>query len=77
MVDREAGGIDVALSKNDKSAIVRPERTRIRQNNKPDDEAEEVLVAGADEIFRLDRADTSECAFLATGRKELASIRHK
>jgi hypothetical protein len=77
-VDCEGGGIDVALSKDDKSAIIRLERIRIWQDNKPDDEAEDSLVAGADDkIFRLDRTDTGECASLVTNRKELAAIRHK
>jgi hypothetical protein len=77
-VDCEGGGINVALSKDDKSAIIRLERIRIWQNNKPDDEAEDSLVAGADDkIFRLDRTDASECASLVTDRKELAAIRHK
>ena len=77
-VDCEGGGINVALSKDDKSAIIRLERIRIWQNNKPDDEAEESLVAGADDkIFRLDRTDTRECESLVTDRKELAALRHK
>jgi len=77
-VDCEGGGIGVALSKDDKSAVVRLARVRIWQNNKPDDDAERSLVAGADDgIFRLDRTDTSECASLVTDRKELAALRHK
>jgi hypothetical protein len=77
-VDCEGGSIGVALSKDDKSAIVRVERVRIWQHNKPDDEAERSLVAGADDrIFRLDRTDNSECASLVTDRKELAALRHK
>jgi hypothetical protein len=77
-VDCEGGGINVALSKDDRSAIVRLERIRIWQNNKPDDEAEQELVAGADDrIFRLDRAEPGECASLVTDRKELAALRHK
>lgn len=77
-VDCEGGGIGVALSKDDKSAIVRLERVRVWQNNKPDDDAEQSLVAGADDkIFRLDRTDNSECASLVTDRKELAALRHK
>lgn len=77
-VDCEGGGIGVALSKDDKSAIVRLTRVRVWQNNKPDDDAEEALVAGADDgIFRLDRTDNSECASLVTDRKELAALRHK
>lgn len=77
-VDCEGGGIGVALSKDDKSAIVRLERVRVWQNNKPDDDAEHSLVAGADDkIFRLDRTDNGECASLVTDRKELAALRHK
>lgn len=77
-VDCEGGGIEVALSKDNKSAIIRLVQIRIWQNNKPDDEAERSLVAGVDDkIFRLDRTDTSECASLVTDRKELAALRHK
>jgi hypothetical protein len=77
-VDCDGGGIGVALSNDDKSAIVRLERVRIWRNNKPDDEAEESLVAGADDkMFRLDRTDASECASLITDRKELAALRQK
>ena len=77
-VDCEGGGIGVALSKDDKSAIVRLARVRVWQNNKPDDDAEQSLVAGADDgIFRLDRTDTSECTSLVTDRKELAALLHK
>jgi hypothetical protein len=77
-VDCDGGGIGVALSKDDKSAIVRLERVRIWQNNKPDDEAEISLVAGTDDnIFRLDRTGASECASLVTDRKELAALRRK
>jgi hypothetical protein len=77
-VDCEGGGIGVALSKDDKSAIVRLARVRVWQNNKPDEDAEQSLVAGADDgIFRLDRTDNKECASLVTDRKELAALRHK
>jgi len=77
-VDCEGGGIGVAMSKDDKSVIVRLARVRVWQNNKPDDDAEQSLVAGADDgIFRLDRVDASECASLVTDRKELAALRHK
>ncbi|WP_342739120.1 hypothetical protein [Bradyrhizobium sp. B117] len=77
-VDCEGGGIGVALSKDDRSAVVRLARVRVWLHNKPDDEAERSLEAGADDgIFRLDRTDTSECASLVTDRKELAALRHK
>lgn len=77
-VDCDGGGIEVAMSRDDKSAIVRVERVRIWQNSKPDEELSDALVGGADDrVFRLDRADASECAALVTDRKELAEIRRK
>lgn len=76
-VDCEGGGIGVAL-KDDKSAIVRLASVRVWLHNKPDEDAERSLVAGSDDgIFRLDRADNSECAALVTDRKELAALRRK
>src|SRR5262249_22333710 len=77
-VDFDRGGIEAAIARDDKSAVLRLERVRIWQNNKPDDEAEHSLVAGADDgIFRLDRADNKECSSLVTDRKELAALRRK
>jgi hypothetical protein len=77
-VDCDGGGIGIALAKDDKATLVRLERVRVWQNNKPDNDAEEDLVAGADDkIFRLDRTDNAECASLVTDRKELAALRHK
>jgi hypothetical protein len=76
-VDCEGGGIGVAM-KDDKSALIRLERIRIWKRNKPDDDASNDLVVGADDrIFRVDRADLHECSELVTGRKELAALRHK
>jgi hypothetical protein len=77
-VDCDGGGIEVAMSKDDKSAIVRLERVRIWQNSKPDEEAGDSLVAGADDkVFRLDRVEARECTSLVTDRKELAALRRK
>jgi hypothetical protein len=77
-VDCDGGGLQAAVSKDDKSAVIRLERVRIWQNNKPDDEAEHSLVAGSDDkIFRLDRVDNRECASLVTDRKEIAALRRK
>jgi hypothetical protein len=76
-VDCEGGGIEVAM-KDDKSALIRLERIRIWERNKPDDDASNDLVASADDkIFRVDRADLHECSELVTDRKELAAFRHK
>ncbi|WP_342712516.1 hypothetical protein AAFG13_15390 [Bradyrhizobium sp. B124] len=53
-------------------------RIVVWNRNKPDDDAGEALLAGADDkIFRVDRADLGECAELVTDRKELAALRHK
>jgi hypothetical protein len=77
-VDCEGGGIDVALSKDDKSAIIRLARIVVWERNKPDDETRDSLLAGADDkIFRVDRADARECFELVTDREELAALRHK
>lgn len=77
-VDCDGGGLETAISKDDKSAVIRLERVRIWQNNKPDGEAEHSLTAGADDgIFRLDRVDKGECASLVTDRKMLAALRRK
>jgi hypothetical protein len=68
-VDCEGGGINV---------LIRLQRIRIWERNKPDDDASNDLVAGADDkIFRVDRADLHECSELVTDRKELAALRHK
>ena len=75
-VDCDGGGINIAMNKDDKSVLVRLERVRIWQNNKPDDEAGDELVSGKDDaIFRLDRANLEECRSLVTDRKELAAMR--
>jgi hypothetical protein len=76
-VDCEGGGIDVAM-KDDKSAIIHLERIVVWERDKPDDDASDALLAGADDkVFRVDRADLRECAELVTDRKELAALQHK
>jgi hypothetical protein len=76
-VDCDGGGINIAMGKDDNSVIVRLERVRIWQNNKPDEDASGELVAGKDDaIFRLDRAASlDECRSLVTDRKVLAAMR--
>jgi len=77
-IDCEGGGLGIALTKDDRSAVVRLESIRIWLHNKPTEDDDRTLVAGSDDgIFRLERTDTSECAALATDRKELAALRHK
>jgi hypothetical protein len=78
-VDCDLGGVTVNLANNDGAVIVKlPERIRIWKGKDPDEAAMTALMAGADDkIFRLDRADPSECAALAYDRKELAALRNK
>jgi hypothetical protein len=76
-VDCEGGGINIALSKDGKSAIVRLQRIVVWKNNKPDDDGEAELAGADDKIFRLDRVDAQECASLLTDREELAALRER
>lgn len=75
-VDCDGGGVNIGMGRDDKSVLVRLSRVRIWQNNKPDEEAGDELVAGKDDaIFRLDRTNLEECRSLVTDRKELAAMR--
>jgi hypothetical protein len=75
-VDCDGGGINIAINKDDQSVLVRLDRVRIWQHNKPDEEAGGDLEAGKDDsIFRLDRVGLEECRSLVTDRKELAAMR--
>jgi hypothetical protein len=76
-VDCEGGGINVALSKDGKSAIIHLERIVMWRNDKPDDDGEAPLAGADDKIIRLDREDAQGCASFVTGSKELAELRHK
>jgi hypothetical protein len=78
-VDCDGGGINVSLGSKDQSILVKlPTGIRIWKGKDPDESAESALTAGADDkIFRLDRTSLTECAPLASDRKELAAMRHK
>ena len=82
-VDCEGGGITVALSRDNKSAIVRIGRIVVSERGKPEgatpDEAAGKTLSGDgdDKVFRVDRADGSECAELVTDHAELAALSHK
>src|SRR5256885_13597678 len=66
-VDWEGGGIEVAME-DDKFALSRVERVRIWGRNKPDDDPNHDLVAGAhDKNFRVYRRDFHACSELVTG----------
>jgi hypothetical protein len=75
--DCGGGGIDMAMSKDNKSMIVHLEVIPIWDRKHPNRD-EQMLEAGADnKVFRVDRVDNSECAELHRGNKELAALQHK
>lgn len=76
-VDCEGGGINVALSKDSNSAIIRLERIVVWKNNRPDPDGDAVLAGADDKIFRLDRVDARECASLADDSGQLAALRER
>ena len=64
------------MSKDDKSAIVKLEVIGVYDRKHPDRDAVTLEGGTDDKVFRLDRAETSECAEL-TGHKEVASLQRK
>ncbi|QOZ27716.1 hypothetical protein [Bradyrhizobium sp. CCBAU 51753] len=77
-VDCEGGGLTVALSNDNKSATARIGRIMVSDRSKPDAEPAEMQTDGSDDkVFRVDRAEASECAELVTDREELAALSHK
>src|SRR5262249_40775918 len=75
-VDCGGGGLEIALSKDNKSAIVRLEAVGIWDRKHPDGEIES-LQGADDKMFRLDRVDNKECADLLPKRDEVASVQQK
>jgi hypothetical protein len=74
-VDCDGGGITVELKPDNSATLVRLERIRIWQNNKPDEDGLDLSGGADDKLFRLDRARLDHCKSLITDRKELAAIR--
>jgi hypothetical protein len=71
------GGLDIALSKDNKSAIVHLEVIGIWDRKHPDRDEEIFEGSGDDKVFRVDRVDNGECAELFTDHRELASLQSK
>jgi hypothetical protein len=71
------GGLDIAMSTDNKSAIVHLEIIGVRDRKHP--KRDELTLEGGtdDKVFRVDRVDNSECAELLPGNKELASLQRK
>lgn len=76
-VDCDGGGIAVELKDDNKAVLVKLDRVRIWQRNKPDDEGLGLSGGADDRVFRLDRVSLEQCRSLITDRKELAALRRK
>lgn len=75
-VDCDGGGIDVELSADAKSTVVRVGSVSIWDNNKPDDDNRPRLEGGTDDrVFRLDRAPLEMCKSLVNDHDELVALR--
>ncbi len=72
----EGSGIEIAISRNNKTAIVHLNSIGVWDRNTPDGEAISLESGSDDKVFRLDRVDTNECAELID-HKEVASFQDK
>jgi hypothetical protein len=76
-VECGGGGLDIAMSKDNKSAIVHLKVIGIWDRKHPNREPESLQGGSDDKVFRLDRVDTAECAELLGRHKEVASLQRK
>jgi hypothetical protein len=74
-VDCGGGGLEIAMSKDNKSAIVHLDVIGIYDRAHPKRDAITLAGTGDDKTFRVDRVDISECAELMDGDKVVASLR--
>ena len=73
----EGSGIEIAISGNNKTAIVRLNSIGVWDRRNPDGDAITLESGADDKVFRLDRTKLDECTPLVADRKELAAMRHK
>jgi hypothetical protein len=76
-VECGGGGLDIAMSKDNKSAIVHLEVIGVWDRKHPKRDAVTLEGGADDKVFRVDRVDASECAELFGAHKELASLQRK
>jgi len=72
-VDCGGGGLEIAMSKDSKSAIVHLEVIGLWDRKHPDRDAVTLEGGVDDRVFRVDRVDNGECDELLTGREAQAS----
>jgi len=75
-VECGGGGLDIAMAKDDKSAIVRLEVIEVYDRKHPKRDAVTLQGGTDDKTFRLDRVDNAECADLI-GHKTVAALQRK
>jgi hypothetical protein len=73
--DCGGGGLEIAMPKDDKSAIVRLEAIAVWDRKHPDGETISLQGGADDKVFRVDRVDNKECAELLTKRDEVAELK--
>jgi hypothetical protein len=76
-VECGGGGLDIAMSRDNKSAIVHLEVIGVWDRKHPKRDAVTLEGGADDKVFRVDRVDNSECTELLGGNKELASVQAK
>jgi hypothetical protein len=76
-VECGGGGLEIAMSKDDKSAIVNLEVIGVWDRKHPKKDAVTLQGGADDKVFRLDRVDNAECADLLANHKEMASLQRK
>jgi hypothetical protein len=73
----ETLGLEIALSKDNKSSIVRLDSIEIWPHGKADGDTETLQGGADDKVFRLDRVDSQECADLIPDPREVAALQPK
>jgi hypothetical protein len=71
------GGIEIAISGNNKTAIVHLDSIGVWDRKNPDGDAITLESGADDKVFRLDRVDANECAELVDDHKEVASLQRE
>jgi len=76
-VDCGGGGLDIAMSNDNKSAIVHLDVIGVWDRKHPKRKPLTLDGGADDKLLRVDRVDTSECAELMGGNKTAASLQRK
>jgi hypothetical protein len=76
-VECGGGGLDIAMSTDNKSAIVHLDVIGVTDRKHPKRDAVTLDGGADDKVFRVDRVDNSECAELMPGHKEVATLQRK